>query len=120
MLKNNEELVIKNKEKGLFLEKIRNLADTIGIDTLGFAKAGTFTYYTLSHSRGRDPKLSLPDAKKIIVAGIYLGGLTVPAWRNPWYGRTSRSYLSAFFLDVVKPLNTDIPFKLDLVYSFNP
>jgi epoxyqueuosine reductase len=46
----------------------------------------------------------LPDAKTIIVAGIYIGGLSLPAWTNPWYGRTSRLYLSEWFLDVVKPL----------------
>jgi len=28
----------------------------------------------------------------------------MPEWENPWYGRTSRLYLSGYFLDVVKPL----------------
>lgn len=88
----------------LFTEKIENFADSIGIDALGFAGASEFTDYALSNSRRRDPKLSLPDAKTIIVAGIYIGGLTLPAWTNPWYGRTSRLYLSEWFLDVVKPL----------------
>jgi len=46
----------------------------------------------------------LPSAKSIIVGGIYIGGVTMPEWDNPWYGRTSRLYLSEFFLDVVKPL----------------
>ena len=63
-----------------------------------------FTDYALSDSRRRDPKLSLPDAKTIVVAGIYIGGLTLPVWTDPRYGRTSRLYLSEFFLDVVKPL----------------
>ena len=85
-------------------EKITDLADTIGIDSLGFAGASEFKDYALSDSRRRDPKLSLPDASTIIVAGIYIGGLTLPAWTNPWYGRTSRLYLSEWFLDVVKPL----------------
>jgi len=97
-------------KKELFSEKIRNLADSIGIDALGFAEASEFTDYALSHSRRRDPKLSLPDAKTIIVAGIYIGGLTLPAWTNPWYGRTSRIYLSEFFLDVVKPLEPIVNF----------
>ena len=88
----------------LLAEKIINLADSIGIDALGFASASEFTDYALSDSRRRDPKLSLPDAKTIVVAGIYIGGLTLPAWTNPRYGRTSRLYLSEFFLDVVKPL----------------
>ena len=88
----------------LLSEKIRNLADSIGIDTLGFAEASEFSDYALSSSPRRNPKLSLPDAKTIIVAGIYIGGVSLPAWSNPWYGRTSRLYLSEFFLDVVKPL----------------
>ena len=85
-------------------EKIKDLADAIGIDALGFAGASEFKDYTLSESRRRDPKLSLPDAKTIVVAGIYIGGLRLPAWTDPWHGRTSRLYLSEWFLDVVKPL----------------
>jgi len=97
-------------KKDLLSKKIRNLADSIGIDTLGFAEASEFTGYALSHSQRRDPKLSLPNARTIIVAGIYIGGLTLPAWTNPWYGRTSRLYLSEFFLDVVKPLEPIVSF----------
>ena len=91
-------------KKEFLSEKIRNLADSIGIDALGFAEASEFSDYALKNSKRRDPKLSLPNAKTIIVAGIYIGGVTLPAWTNPWYGRTSRLYLSEFFLDVVKPL----------------
>ncbi|WP_459919192.1 hypothetical protein, partial [Desulfocicer niacini] len=80
------------------------LADSIGIDALGFAEASPFSGYKITHSRRSDPKLTLPDAKSIIIGGIYIGGMTLPAWKNPWYGRTSRLYLSEFFLDVVKPL----------------
>ena len=85
-------------------KKIKTIADATGIDALGFAEASEFTGYALNHSQRRDPKRSLPGAKTIIVAGIYIGGLTLPAWTNHWYGRTSRLYLSEFFLDVVKPL----------------
>jgi epoxyqueuosine reductase QueG len=85
-------------------EKIKDLADAIGIDALGFAGASEFKDYVLSDSRRRDPKLSLPDARTIVVAGIYIGSLTLTVWTNPWYGRTSRLYLSECFLDVVKPI----------------
>ena len=60
--------------KELLSEKIRNLADNAGIDTLGFTAASEFTRYAVKNSRRQDPKLSLPDAKTIIVAGIYIGG----------------------------------------------
>ena len=97
-------------KKEVLSEKVRNIADSIGIDALGFAEASNFAGYALSHSRRRDPKLSLPDAKSIIVAGIYIGGVTLPSWTNPWYGRTSRLYLSEFFLDVVKPIEPIVDF----------
>jgi len=88
----------------LLSEQIRSLADSIGIDALGFAEASEFPDYALRSSKRRDPKLSLPDANTIIVAGIYIGAVTLPNWADPWYGRTSRLYLSEYFLDVVKPL----------------
>ncbi|MEE8398141.1 MAG: 4Fe-4S double cluster binding domain-containing protein [Desulfobacterales bacterium] len=91
-------------KKDLLSEKIRNLADSIGIDALGFAEASAFSDYPLRHSKRRDPRLSLPDARTIIVTGVYIGAVALPAWTDPWYGRTSRLYLSEFFLDVVKPL----------------
>jgi len=102
--------VIKKMKKDLLSEKIRNLADSIGIDALGFAEASEFSDYALRNSKRQDPKLSLPNAKTIIVAGIYIGAVTLPNWANPWYGRTSRLYLSEFFLDVVKPLEPIVNF----------
>ena len=104
-------------EKGLLSEQIRNLADSIGIDALGFAEASEFTNYALIHSRRRDPKLSLPNAKTIIVGGIYIGGLALPAWTDPWYGRTSRLYLSEFFLDAVKPFEPIVSFLKNAGYQ---
>lgn len=91
-------------EKHLLSENIKSLADSVGIDTVGFAEASEFTSYALNDHQRRDPKLALPNAKSIIIAGIYIGGVTMPEWKNAWYGRTSRLYLSGFFLDVVKPL----------------
>ena len=91
-------------EKDLLSVKIRNFANSMGIDALGFADASEFSGYPLKSLKRRDPKLSLPDAKTIIVAGIYIGGIILPKWADPWYARTSRLFLSEFFLDVVKPL----------------
>jgi epoxyqueuosine reductase QueG len=91
-------------EKHLLSENIKSLADSIGIDVVGFAEASEFTSYALNQHQRRDPNLTLPNAKSIIIAGIYIGGVTIPAWENAWYGRTSRLYLSGFFLDVVKPI----------------
>ena len=84
--------------------RIRDLAHTNGIDALGFAEASPFHDYLLEGSKRRDPKLSLPGARSIIVAGIYIGGVTLSNWTDPWVGRTSRLFLSGFFITVVKPL----------------
>ena len=91
-------------EKHLLSEKIKSLAETLGLDAVGFTGASEFSEYLLNQHQRSDPKLTLPNAKSIIIAGIYIGGVTVPEWKNPWYGRTSRLYLSGYFLDVVKPL----------------
>lgn len=85
-------------------ENIKAMAVDLGIDALGFADASEFENYALPESLRRSPKLSLPDARTIIVAGIYIGGLRLPGWESPFWGRTSRLYLSSFFLDVVKPI----------------
>jgi epoxyqueuosine reductase len=101
----------------MLTSKIRELADSVGIDALGFADASVFTNYTLKDSIRKDPKLSLQDAKSIVVAGIYIGGLTLPIWTNPLYGRTSRLYLSGYFLDVIKPLESIKSFLIDQGYD---
>jgi epoxyqueuosine reductase len=85
-------------------DKIRRLAVTLGIDVIGFANTAAFSDYPLKTSIRRDPKQSMPSANTIIVAGIYIGGFALPVWQNTWYGRTSRLFLSGFFLDIVKPL----------------
>ena len=85
-------------------KEIKSLGESSGIDAIGFANASEFSNYLLNEHQRRNPKLTLPSAKSIIVGGIYIGGVTMPEWDNPWYGRTSRLYLSEFFLDVVKPL----------------
>lgn len=98
------------EKKDFLSKKIKNLADSIGIDALGFAAASEFLGYPHKNSKRRNPQLTIPDAKTIIVAGIYIGGVTLSMWTNPWYGRTSRLFLSEFFLDVVKPLKPIVDF----------
>lgn len=97
--------------------QIRELASETGIDAIGFTDASEFADYELINSKRRDPKVSLPDAQSVIVAGIYIGGLTLPVWSDPFYGRTSRLYLSGFFCDVVKPLELIKSFLIEQGYS---
>lgn len=83
---------------------IKNLANSVGVDLIGFAEAKEFQDYILENSKRRNPKLSLADAKSIIVVGIYIGGVVLPGWNKSDIGRTSRLFLSGFFNDVVKQL----------------
>lgn len=92
-------------------EKLEEISGANGVDLLGFADASEFAGYALEGSVRRAPRLSLPDAETIIVAGVYIGGVSLPAWSDPWHGRTSRLYLSGYFLDVTEPL---IPMALFL------
>ena len=104
-------------EKHILSEKIQSLAKSIGIDAIGFAEASEFSQYSSSRHQRRDPKLTLPNAKSIIIAGIYIGTAALPEWDNPWYGRTSRLYLSGFFLDVVRPLEPIADFLTNYGYQ---
>ncbi len=74
------------------------------IDVIGFCHAAPFSNYLLENSPRKYPGNALVNAKSIIIAGIYIGGLAMPEWENPAFGRSSRLYLSGFFLDVVAPL----------------
>ncbi len=88
----------------MLTDKILKLANSEGINLIGFTDVSPFEGYAFSGSRRIDPKLTLPDAKSIIVIGIYIGGMALSKWSDPDYGRTSRLYLSNFFLDVISPL----------------
>jgi epoxyqueuosine reductase QueG len=85
-------------------EQILKLTEYQGIDVLGITHAAEFKNYIIKSSKRRDPKLSLSDARTIIVAGIYVGGIVLPSWDKPDIGRTSRLYLSGFFSDVTKQI----------------
>ncbi|MFC1877287.1 hypothetical protein ACFL2E_08480 [Thermodesulfobacteriota bacterium] len=59
-------------------KEIKSLGESSGIDAIGFANASEFSNYLLNEHQRRNPKLTLPSAKSIIVAGIYIGGVTMP------------------------------------------
>lgn len=93
-----------SKRGGLLSSRIRELADSIPVDVIGFANADPFADYGLGDSPRRDPRISLADAKTIVVVGVYIGGLVLPSWNNPGVARTSRLFLSGYFNDVVREL----------------
>ncbi len=93
-----------NSDKTVLSEKLRREAKERGLDVIGFADASPFRNYLLKSSRRRNPSLSMGDAETIVVAGVYIGGMALPSWSEPSHGRTSRLYLSGYFLDVVEPM----------------
>jgi len=95
-------------EKYSLSDEVKRFGKLSGIDAIGFANASEFSTYLLSEHPRRNSRLTLPGAKSIVVAGIYIGGVTISQWDSPWYGRLSRLYLSEFFLFRRKSRNGEI------------
>ena len=102
---------------GTLTERLRRAAEVAGLDVLGITSAEPFEEYALPDSPRRDPSISLNGARAIIVGGVYIGGLTLARWADPWFGRTSRLYLSGYFLDVVAPMESLAEVLRDEGYS---
>jgi len=85
-------------------EELKGLARAQGLDALGFAPAGPFEGYSVPGSSRRDPALTLPGARSLVVAGIYIGGFGLQCWERPDRARLSRLVLAGYFADVVEPL----------------
>jgi len=58
-------------EKKILIENIKSLADSLGIDMLGFAGVSEFEGYMSSHSKRRDAKLPVHNQKVWIVPGAW-------------------------------------------------
>lgn len=101
----------------MLFDQIRELAEKEGIDILRITHAGPFEGYRLSDSPRRNPHLTVPDARSLIICGIYIGGFTLPDWEDSMMGRTSRLFLSGFFLDVVEPLRLIVDLLVDQGFS---
>ena len=86
-------------------KKIIQTGNDSRLDAFGIADASAFESYLQADSIRRDPRLSIPGARSIIVAGVYIGGVILKSWQDASTGRTSRLFLSGFFNDVVKELN---------------
>ncbi|MEW6226864.1 MAG: 4Fe-4S double cluster binding domain-containing protein [Bacillota bacterium] len=83
---------------------VKGEAAKIGLDDLGVARADPFDGYAIAGSRRRDPRLTLPEARSLIVVGVYIGAFVLPGWEDRTIGRTSRLFLSGYYADVVEPL----------------
>jgi epoxyqueuosine reductase len=86
-------------------ERLKDVGLDSDLDLVAISDAKAFGGYLQTESPRRDPHLSVPDARAIVVAGAYIGGISFPGWRNPSTGRTSRLFLSGFFNDVVVEMN---------------
>lgn len=86
-------------------ERVKNVGLDAGLDVVAFSDAMAFEGYLHAESPRRDPRLSVPNARAVVVAGVYIGGMSLPGWQSPSTGRTSRLFLSGFFNDVVVELD---------------
>lgn len=100
--------------------QIRELARQAGIDVVRITHAGSFEGYLWPDSPRRDPRLTLPGARSLLVFGIYIGGFHLPGWDDPTVGRTSRLILSSFDLDIVEPLEPIVSFLGDRGFAAVP
>jgi len=97
--------------------RIRQLAKNEGIDILRITHADPFEGYLLPHSPRQDPHRTFAKARSLIIAGIYIGGFSLPEWDKPTIGRTSHLFLSGFFCNVVEPLKFISSFLHDQRFS---
>jgi len=88
----------------MILSRIREIANSSGIDLIGIIDASPFENYNIEDSIRKVPNRTIAGARSIIVAAVYIGGMVLPVWDDNSYGRTSRLYLSGYFLDVIEPL----------------
>jgi epoxyqueuosine reductase len=84
-------------------EEISEIVLDEGVDLVRFTDAGPFDY-ALKDSPRRDPHLSLPDARTLIICGIYIGAVPLPDQHDPGTAVLSRLIMSGFYFDVVQPL----------------
>ena len=89
-------------------ERIKKVALSSGLDLVGIATADLFKGYRWKDSIMRDPKLSMTDAKSLVIVGVSdLKKLKTPQY-NKLTGRVSRSYASGHEFNLVDEL---IPIK---------
>lgn len=87
-------------------KKIKDNAKRAGIDVIHITNPSPFHAYAVQNSVRRDPHLSLEKPRAIIVCGIYIAGFSLPDWDNPETGKTNRLFLSGYYSDVVKPVDS--------------
>ncbi|HWQ80621.1 MAG TPA: 4Fe-4S double cluster binding domain-containing protein [Anaerovoracaceae bacterium] len=83
-------------------EELKQIAEGQMINEIRFIDAEALEPIELF--RGRQPKDLMPDAKSLIVAGVYIGGFRLPGEEPDNHGRMSRLTLSGFYWNVVGPL----------------
>jgi epoxyqueuosine reductase len=104
-------------QSSMLSNKIKNIAESEGIDIIRITDASPFDNYNVQNSVRRSPHLSVKQPRAIIICGIYIGGFSLPDWDNPIIGKTNRLFLSGYYSDVVKPIQSILNFLTENGYE---
>lgn len=87
---------------GKIKDKLKQIAEDSMISEIRFIDAEALEPQELF--RGRQPKDLMPDAKSLIIVGVYIGDFRLPDEDPDTFGRMSRLTLAGFYWNVVEPL----------------
>jgi len=86
-------------------EKVKEVALSSGLDMVGIASADSFEEYRWKDSVMRDPSLSMPEARSLVIAGVCdLKKLRAPQAVG-LMGRVARSYAAGHEFNLVRELD---------------
>ncbi|MFB0519493.1 MAG: epoxyqueuosine reductase [Acidobacteriota bacterium] len=86
-------------------EKVKEVGLSSGLDLVGIAPADSFEGYRWEDSVMRDPKLSMPEARSLVIVGVCdLKKLRAPQTIG-LMGRVARSYAAGHEFDLVRELD---------------
>lgn len=83
-------------------EQLKRIAEENMINEIRFIDAEPLEPAELF--KGRQPRDLMPDARSLIISGIYIGGFCLKDGKPDDHGRISRLTLSGFYWNVVEPL----------------
>lgn len=86
-------------------EKVKEVASSSGLDLVGIASADSFAGFRWKDSVMRDPRLSVPEARSLVIAGVCDLKMLQDAQTVGLMGRVARSYAAGHEFNLVRELD---------------